>query len=320
MSGEIIAIQQEQKVEIETLVSTQEMAARLADLKAKLGLVQKFFKEVMVEGQDYGVIPGTDKPSLLKAGAEKLCELYGFAPVVKNIEEEKDRETGFYRARVTVALIHRRTGTVVAEGVGEANTMEARYRYRWVPESKLPEGVDKSALYSEWRQDRKTKKYYKLYRLDNQDPWTLWNTVLKMAKKRALIDATLSATRSSGIFTQDAEDLEEWIQAAEDFNASEYVNGQTVEPEPPKVPKPVGGKMAMTQKINELRKKVVSLAEELRLDKEAMQALMKERYTKTSLRELSVEELEDLVAYLEASTKSWTPEVETSQEEASQDE
>jgi hypothetical protein len=33
------------------------------------------------------------------------------------------------------------------------------------------------------------------------------NTIIKMAKKRAYIDATLSATRTSGIFTQDLEDF-----------------------------------------------------------------------------------------------------------------
>jgi hypothetical protein len=51
--------------------------------------------------------------------------------------------------------------------------------------------------------------------MENEDPWVLWNTVLKMAKKRALIDATLSATSSSGIFTQDVEDLQEWVSSAQ---------------------------------------------------------------------------------------------------------
>jgi len=228
----ITIVPQEQGVEIEILYTPQEMAARLNDMKAKLGLVQSFFKEVMVPEQDYGVIPGTDKPTLLKPGAEKLCELYGFAPVIKQVEEEKNIETGFYRARVTVALIHRRSGVTVAEGVGEANTMEGRYRWRWVPEWKVPKNLDKNTLHYEEKKD-KNGQTYKAYRIPNEDPWALWNTVLKMAKKRALIDATLSATRSSGIFTQDAEDLEEWIEAGQ------AVEGYTqAQPQPPRVPKP----------------------------------------------------------------------------------
>ena len=41
--------------------------------------------------------------------------------------------------------------------------------------------------------------------VENPDPFDLANTLLKMAKKRSLIDATLQATRSSDLFTQDVE-------------------------------------------------------------------------------------------------------------------
>lgn len=139
---------------VEVSDTPQQMAVKLADMKAKLDLVQQFFKDIMVQGQDYGVIPGTDKPTLLKPGAEKLCELYGYAPVIKQVEEVAERDTGFYRARVTVALVHRRTGIVIAEGVGEANTMEGRYRIRWVPEWKLPKGINKENLHSEEREKK----------------------------------------------------------------------------------------------------------------------------------------------------------------------
>jgi hypothetical protein len=192
----------------------QEMNAKLIEMKQQTNLIQKFFKEVMVQNQDYGVIQGTEKPTLLKPGAEKLCELYGYAPTIKSIEEVRDVQAGFYSARVTIALIHRYTNTLIAEGVGEANSMEGRYRWRWIPEWKVPNGVDASVLHFEERKG-KNGKNYKLFRVENEDVWTLWNTVLKMAKKRAMIDATLSATRSSGIFTQDVEDLQEWVSAAQ---------------------------------------------------------------------------------------------------------
>ncbi len=41
-----------------------------------------------------------------------------------------------------------------------------------------------------------------------EDAANVANTILKMSKKRALIDATLSATRASGLFTQDLEDMD----------------------------------------------------------------------------------------------------------------
>ena len=43
-------------------------------------------------------------------------------------------------------------------------------------------------------------------RVENSDLADTYNTVLKMAKKRALVDATLTATAASDIFTQDLED------------------------------------------------------------------------------------------------------------------
>jgi len=43
-------------------------------------------------------------------------------------------------------------------------------------------------------------------RVENTDLADTYNTVLKMAKKRALVDATLTATAASDIFTQDLED------------------------------------------------------------------------------------------------------------------
>jgi hypothetical protein len=39
-----------------------------------------FVKLQMQRDIDYGIIPGTNKPSLLKPGAEKLCRLFNLRP------------------------------------------------------------------------------------------------------------------------------------------------------------------------------------------------------------------------------------------------
>lgn len=193
-----------------------ELSTRLADMKRNRNLTQEFFRDVMVKGIDYGVIPGTDKPTLLKPGAEGLCELYGYAPTLKHVQETKDWEAGFLRSVVTIQLVQRGSGEVVAEGIGECNTREARYFWRWIPEWTLRK--DFPDLW-EVRQTFKTQERkgrngpFKVYRIENDDPFTLWNTVTKMAKKRALVDATLSATRSSGLFTQGEAALDDWIDA-----------------------------------------------------------------------------------------------------------
>lgn len=185
----------------------------IAQAKEQLERLQEFVKEVMVRGEDYGVVPGTEnKPTLLKPGAEKLCELYGLAPTIKDIVRVEDWDRGFFHYEVRMQLISKRTGVVVAEGVGSANSKESKYSARWVPEWKL-RNQDVRGL--QWREKTNQRGGYREYRIPNEDPCNLVNTILKMAKKRALVDAVLSATCSSGLFTQDVEDLDESGEGSE---------------------------------------------------------------------------------------------------------
>ncbi len=152
---------------MQAVVSVDQAINRIKEL-------QRFVQAVMVKGEDYGIIKGTSKPTLLKPGAEKLCEMYGLTPTLSVTDSEKDWANGFIYYESKCTLVSKRTGQIVAEGVGSCNNRETRYV--------------------------------------NRDVYTLANTILKMAKKRALVDATLSATRSSGLFTQDIEDLGDLAQ------------------------------------------------------------------------------------------------------------
>lgn len=145
-------------------------AISLEEVENRIHLLEEFIKKYMIKGEDYGEIPGISKPTLLKPGAEKLCDVFGFAKMVEVKNRIEDWEKGFFHYEVEVTLINKRNNIVEAQGVGSCNSKERKYRY--------------------------------------QDPYTIVNTILKMAKKRALIDAVLSATRSSGIFTQDVEDMD----------------------------------------------------------------------------------------------------------------
>jgi hypothetical protein len=81
--------------------------------------------------------------------------------------------------------------------------MEGRYRYRWVFQSDIPPHLDKNTLQKKQIPTKRGKAW--LYRVENDDVFSLVNTLLKMAKKRALVDAALSAGRLSEIFTEDQE-------------------------------------------------------------------------------------------------------------------
>lgn len=173
------------------------------EIKARIEELQAFVRGYMVAGEDYGTIPGTQKPTLYKPGAEKLCDVYGFTKeflIVASLEEWE--RGGRFAYTIKCILRSKRTGLLEAEGLGSCNSMEAKYRWIWVWEDKLPSHLDKTNLVS-----KRTKKGTVQYRVPNDDPYSQVNTILKMAKKRALVDAVLSATRSSGLFMQDLEDL-----------------------------------------------------------------------------------------------------------------
>lgn len=102
---------------------------------------------VLRQGIDYGVVPGTAKPTLLKPGAERLCAAFGLVPHFETLEavERWDAEQPLFFYRILCKL-RRASGEVVATGIGSCNSMEARYRWRWVQEHELPAGINAQEL------------------------------------------------------------------------------------------------------------------------------------------------------------------------------
>jgi hypothetical protein len=190
-------------------------------------MVVEYTKKLMTEGKDYGVIPGTGtKPTLLKPGAEKLCSLFGLFPDFETLKEIEDFDKGlfFYREKCTLY----RNGEPIASGVGSCNSKEKKYRYRNVYESKASDEEKAKAVSVETR----TGKYgpYKVYKIENPEPFELVNTIDKMAQKRALVAATLIATNASEFFTQDIEDM--------DFVEGTYSDVEAEQPKPKRNPAP----------------------------------------------------------------------------------
>ena len=57
---------------------------------ARRSAIVEFTRRIMVKDLDFSEIPGTSKPTLLKPGAEKLCNFFGlepeFTPIVEDID------------------------------------------------------------------------------------------------------------------------------------------------------------------------------------------------------------------------------------------
>lgn len=77
----------------------------------------------MVKGVDYGLINGFSKPTLLKPGAEKLCDAFGFSKTVDVVNRNKQWETGVFSYEVKVTLSNKETGVIEAEGIGSCNSI-----------------------------------------------------------------------------------------------------------------------------------------------------------------------------------------------------
>lgn len=119
-------------------------------------------------GRDYDRLPNTAKPTLFKSGAEILCGVYGYRTTTSVINRVIDFEKSLVMYEVQVT-VYGKDDKIVAEGIGSCNSKERKYL--------------------------------------RGDFCTQLNTILKMAKKRAYVDAILSACHASKVFTQDVEDI-----------------------------------------------------------------------------------------------------------------
>lgn len=208
--------------------------------------LQVFVKSVMVPDVDYGKIPGAgDKPTLLQPGAQKLAELYGLAHRFEPVEIVRDWDRLFFYFEYRTVLSARRDGSFVGEGLGSCNSRESKYAYRWIFENEIPRGLDPKSLETQIRTSRKNGKLYTVFKLPNQDLASVVNTIQKMAAKRSYIHAVIAATRSSGIFTQDVEDLPaailgrpETVEEPTAGTAPPAKDARTTSREPPKTEAP----------------------------------------------------------------------------------
>lgn len=180
------------------------------------------------QGIDYGVIPGTTKPTLLKPGAEKICTFFGYAPhyeITAEIEDwsgERFGEPLFYY-RFSCQL--RKNGEPVGEGIGSASTWESKYRYRTAGRKCPGCGAEaiikgkeeygggwlcfakKGGCGAKYKAGDPAIDGQTAGKVANPDIADVINTVQKMGQKRAYIAACLSATGASQYFTQDVEDI-----------------------------------------------------------------------------------------------------------------
>lgn len=201
-------------------MDSSEFAARRSALHALV-------EHEMHEGVHYGTLGEGDNPRaksrmiLMKPGAELLIQFLQLAQHYGVKRTDLPNQHAEYHVRCKL-LNHR--GELVAEGLGSCSTMETRYRYRKASRTCPQCGADaiikgkkeygggwlcfakKGGCGAKFVDGDGKIEAQEVGRQENPDLADLHNTVLKMAKKRAMVDGAITAAAASDLFGQDLDD------------------------------------------------------------------------------------------------------------------
>jgi len=219
MANDMIELPVSQHVERE--MTTQELMAQSIR-------IHEVLTKVMVKDIHYGVIPGTQKPTLYQAGAEKICSTFRLAPRY-DVDDLSDPQENFYRYRAKCSLHTIRDGLFVGSAMGEASSAEEKYQWEAAVCQEQYDATDPS---------RKRIKFKKVREGGHEEILQvqrncadLANTVLKIACKRAFLSAVKGATAASDILDVDLDE-----ETVRDLKQAEAKEPQKLKPKPKQAP------------------------------------------------------------------------------------
>lgn len=295
---------------------------RLKEFQEFIGSYLTESKDGGNDGGDFGVIPGTAKKTLLKSGADKLCEVYGLYDEYEVLAKVEDWALGLFDYTLRCILKTRRDDTTVGSGVGSCSTFESKYRWRQAqrlcPLCSQPAIIKgkqeygggwicferKGGCKAKFKDDDLRITGQIVGRVENPDIIDAKNTALKMAKKRAKIDAVISVTRSAGLFTQDVEDAIQAEQViVERVEQEQQSPAQTQQPAPAQTQaasQPAPGSAGAERLISEAQgKRLWAIAREQNVTEACMIAHIKALgYNSTT--EIQRKHYETIVAWAQA--------------------
>ena len=195
-------------------------------------------KEVMIEGVHYGyAVPtgafggnGQQRKTLLKPGAELMLMYFQYVPYYKTTKEHFGDDVD---VSVEVTLKDA-SGKVVGAGEGFASTLDDRYKWRGAYGK---EEYDNTPEHQRRVIRTKGKDKDTVFQV-RQNPRNVLNTVIKIARKRALVDAVLTTFALSGYFTQDLEDEGDLPSIPRETMAPPAVVAKSPVPAPQAAPAP----------------------------------------------------------------------------------
>lgn len=239
------------------LMSVSDFEKAIADIEKKDKLLDDFMRRVMQKGRHYGEpYPGAKKLTLLKGGAELMDRLFNNMPRPNidsdhTVEDWERKPVPFFHIVIRTELINRATGRIVGYGYGSCSSTESKYLYR--DAKRTCPGCGAETIFKSkkadspgwfcWAAKGGCGKQFgaadaaivgqELGKVLNDDVQGLFNTILKMARKRSHMDAVLSTYGLSGMFdVDDDEDDDDGAGAGNGGSHAPAQNGHGGEKKP----------------------------------------------------------------------------------------
>jgi len=233
------------------LMSAEDFAEEVQVIRAGTDRIGQIYKNLMREGTDYGVIPGTKNASLLQPGAERLAMIARLVP-----RHEQRILTVAHAGHPDELVVHTQTylhfeslgGPVKGTAVASCSTYEERYRWRTkerdCPGCGKPSIIRGNPKYAPrtggdhgpvlpgydgggwlcWKKKDGCGKTFAdndlaitgqaVGKVENEEPHALINTVVQISAKRGFVGAVRHTLGITDLFTQDVEDMPEYQRDA----------------------------------------------------------------------------------------------------------
>jgi hypothetical protein len=204
----------------------------VAEVKNRMASIRELMGSEMVAGVDYGTIPGTGggkdgkgKPTLLKPGAEKLCVMFRLDV---QFETTKRYDGDHLTVDTYCTVYYAPTGARLGGASAGCSTRESKYAWRLgqrtcpacgaaaIIKPRAKEGReqtwwcatfgDKGGCGLNFSLDDERVSGQQVGRIPNPDLPDSWNTVERIAEKRAMVAAVRHVTGASAIFDEMPDD------------------------------------------------------------------------------------------------------------------
>ena len=246
---------------VTSMVPALQVNSAIDRVKVLMSIVRQLKDNALVDGMDYGVIPGTgDKPTLLLPGMEKLMRALNAVPEYIEKRVIVDYDKPLFHYEYECRLVDAETGFAIpgGRGLGLCTSYESAFRWRKA-ERVCPECEQATIIQGKPEYGGGWVCYKKkggcgakfvidderiagqtVGRIENPDIYDQVNSIMKRAKKRALGDAIKGAANVSEFFTVDLEDIPHHVfstPATDDDNVIEADFTEVKTDEQPATPK-----------------------------------------------------------------------------------